>query len=213
MSYYIVLFGSPGSGKGTQADLLSKKFSLPILSTGHLLREEVASGSAVGSQVAYFIEEGSLVPDDYVLKVYESGINEQRLAKGFISDGFPRNIFQCGAFDTIVAKGSLEIKIFFLDLSLIFLKERLLNRRECKKCSLIYHMLYAPPKKGEICDHCNSNLVKRSDDNERTIEKRYQVFQDELSLIKAYYADRFIYINASREPSKVFEDILGYLDV
>ena len=186
----IVLLGAPGSGKGTQAKLLVEKYKIPQISTGDLLRAEVAGGSELGKRAKVAIDAGRLVSDEVVLGMIQSRLAKPDAKGGFILDGFPRNIPQAQALDAMLARLGQPLQLALLvDVEKDVLMKRLTGRRNCSKadCGAIYNIYFSPSKAGNKCEKCGATLSHRSDDNEETVGKRLQVYESQTAPLVAYY--------------------------
>lgn len=204
----LILLGPPGAGKGTQAKTLSQSLSLRHLSTGDILREELKIDSALGRQAKRFIEAGELVADNLVTKLIEQEILREKDKKGFILDGFPRNLTQAKSLDEILKRNSLAIDlVIYLDASEATVLQRLTGRRVCKKCSANFHLQNMPPKNDNLCDYCGAELYQRPDDKEETIKNRLKVYlKTTLSLIDYYEKQKkLLKVNADVEADEVFQ--------
>ncbi len=184
----IILLGPPGAGKGTQAKQLAKKLELPHISTGDLLRQNVTGATALGKEAGDYMKKGLLVPDELVTKMLSERFTQADVKKGFILDGYPRNINQAKVLDEILKEKIMKIDLVFdLDCSDQVLIQRLSGRLVCRKCGANFHKTNMPPKKNGICDNCGGELYQRADDNEGTIKKRLLVYKDEVSALIQYY--------------------------
>ena len=198
----IIIFGSPGSGKGTQAKLLAEFFRLKRISLGDILRQEVKKESSLGKQVEAYMEEGKLVPDELVSKVIEENINKQV----FILDGYPRNLSQAKRLDKILSDKNKDIDAFiYLDIDQQIIVDRLSKRIICRNCGVNYHLDNMPPKQEGICDICGEVLSQRKDDNINVIKKRWEVFTKESAKILDFYKNKNKLINIDGRGDK--EDI------
>jgi len=180
----IVLLGAPGTGKGTQAEYISKIYNIPSISTGAIIRNAIKIGAELGKKAESYIKHGDLAPDDVVIGIIKERISRDDCAAGFILDGFPRTIAQAEAlldYDIqIDAVISLEIptdEILF----------RLSGRRECPSCGETYHMKYKPPLEGEICEKCGAGLIIREDDAEETVLNRLEVYHRQSEPLVEFY--------------------------
>ena len=208
----LVFLGPPGAGKGTQAEVVCKHFSIEHISSGDLLREAVRSNSLIGKKAKGFIEKGLLVPDEIVVQIVSEEIKKDR--KGFVLDGFPRNLAQAEFLNNSLS--SLNI---CLDRVLNFVTspqkiiERLSGRRICPKCQAIYHIKNMPPLKEGICDKCGSSLLQRDDDKEETIRERLKVYTQLSQPLIEYYRKKGILVdvNGDLEVQVLFEVIKGIL--
>lgn len=187
----IVLLGPPGAGKGTQAVMLSERLGYLHLSTGDILRENVKAKTAIGEKAKSFMEKGELVPDDMVIEMMLGKIKSSDRNKGFILDGFPRTIYQAKKIDAELNKLDLPISfVVYFETSLKTAVFRLTGRRLCKECGANYHVINMPPKKENVCDKCGGELYQRKDDNEATIQKRLEVFNNQTRELIDYYGEK-----------------------
>lgn len=184
----IILLGAPGAGKGTQAKTLAKKLSLAHISTGDILRQNVAYSSLLGKQAKDYMDKGLLVPDELVTKMVAARLNEPDTEKGFILDGYPRNITQAKSLDDLLKKQNKDID-YVVDLvaSEPVIIQRLSGRLACSKCNANFHIKNMPPKKDMLCDNCGAKLYQRTDDKEETIKKRLAVYTKESRPLIQYY--------------------------
>jgi len=184
----IVLLGAPGSGKGTQAKLLEDKYQLPQISTGDMLREAVAAGTALGRQAKAAMDAGQLVSDDIVLGIIQERITRPDARNGFILDGFPRNLQQAEALDALLTGLGRPLHLALLvSVDVDALIQRLVGRRTCLSCGQMYNVFYAPPHMHGRCDECGGRLRHRSDDNEETIGNRLRVYESQTLPVLDYY--------------------------
>lgn len=184
----IVLLGAPGSGKGTQGKLLASKYKIPQISTGDLLRSAVSAGTDLGRQAKAAMDAGQLVSDNIVLGIIAERISEGDAKKGFILDGFPRNIPQAEALDRMLDEMKTPLQAALLiDVDTEVLIERLTGRRTCESCGQTYNVYTSPSRLDDRCDKCGGNLRHRADDNEETISNRLRVYEQQTSPLIAYY--------------------------
>ncbi len=187
----IVLLGAPGSGKGTQAKLLAEKFTIPQISTGDLLRAAVAAGSPLGLQAKATMDSGQLVSDTIVLGMIEERLAKSDAQKGFILDGFPRNIPQAEALDVLLEKLHKPLDGgLLIDVDFEILLQRLTGRRTCESCGQMYNVYTSPSRLDERCDKCGGDLRHRADDNEETIGNRLRVYESQTAPVVAYYRNQ-----------------------
>lgn len=180
----LVLLGPPGAGKGTQAANLAKKYQIPAISTGHIIRTAISEQTPTGKIAEEFIARGELVPDDTVVEIVRARIAQEDCKNGYILDGFPRTIAQAQIMDETSIDVDIVINIDVADEKLV---ERLSGRRECKNCGAAYHVLYHPSENGVACDECGGELIMRSDDVPEVILKRLAVYHKETEPLKEYY--------------------------
>lgn len=186
----IVLLGAPGSGKGTQSQLLVKSHGIPQISTGDLLREAVAQGTALGRQAKAAMDSGKLVDDALVLGMIRERLARPDAAKGFILDGFPRNIAQAAALtDLLVELGQPLERVVLLNVDLSLLFKRLTGRRVCQDCQRVFNIYTSPPGTPPPCTRCGDmpRLLQRPDDAEEVIGKRLEVYDAQTRPLIQYY--------------------------
>ena len=171
----MVLLGAPGSGKGTQAKLLVERYKIPQISIGDLLREAVAAGSPLGRQAKAAMDAGQLVSDEIVLNIVQERLIRADARKGFILDGFPRNLQQAEALDLLLNSLGRPLNLALLiAVDVDALIQRLVGRRTCLSCGQMYNVFYSPPHIEGRCDMCGGRLRHRADDNEEIIGDRFE---------------------------------------
>ena len=184
---YLILLGAPGTGKGTQADLIGERFRWPHISTGDMLREAVARGTDLGKQAKAYMDRGELAPDDLVIAMLVGRIGQNDCQSGFLLDGFPRNLAQAEALDRALADASkaidLAINITVADAELV---RRLSGRWLCRDCGAIYHQVTSPPRVAGKCDKCGGELYQREDDRPETVRARLERQKPPADLIEHY---------------------------
>ena len=180
----IIFLGAPGAGKGTQADLVSKRLGIPTISTGAIIREAIKTGTKLGSEAKKFIEKGALVPDDVVIGIIKERLVESDCKEGFILDGFPRTVPQAEALDRMGVELDRVISIEVADEVIV---ERMSGRRVCSKCGASYHVLHNPSKDGVTCDGCGEELTIRADDAPEVVLSRLQVYHLQTEPLKDFY--------------------------
>ena len=207
MKSHLIFIGAPGSGKGTQASKLVADRGFKHISTGDLLRAEIAKQSSLGLEVKKVMDAGQLVSDDLVIRLLQANIDLS--ASQYIFDGYPRNIAQVQTLDKEVLKGATSMVVYF-EINMSKLVERLTNRRTCKDCGAIYNLISKKPKITGTCDQCGgTNLVQRADDKEDVITNRLKVFQDTVDPVLKYYQDlgRLMKVDAELSPDVIFNQI------
>ncbi|MCC7518566.1 MAG: nucleoside monophosphate kinase [Verrucomicrobiae bacterium] len=183
----IVLLGGPGSGKGTAAAWLAKKLAVPHLSTGDMLRAEIAAGSDLGREAAASTASGRLVSDDLVLRLVAAHLGKDA-APGFVFDGFPRTVAQAESLDRLLHERASRLDlVLHLDVPLAAVEERIVGRLGCPSCGRVYHATRMPPKKDGVCDVCGAALQKRKDDNLEVLRERWKVYGEWGPRLVAYY--------------------------
>ena len=203
----LILLGAPGAGKGTQAELLTKQLSIPAISTGNMLREAMANGSALGQQVKKIMDEGSLVPDDVILDIVAERVAQPDCAKGFILDGVPRTLAQAEALE---ARGIPIDYVISIEIDDSVIEGRMTGRRVCSKCGASYHIVANPPKAEGICDQCEGELIIRKDDAAETVRHRLQVYHTLTEVLKDFYAarDKLCLIEGNQSIENANQEIL-----
>jgi adenylate kinase len=190
----IILLGAPGAGKGTQANNLSEHYGVPQIATGDILREHVREKTALGLKAKEYMDKGVLVPDGIVVDMVVARVGMKDCEDGFILDGFPRNIAQARAIESILNEMGKDIGcVVGLEVEKRELLRRLGGRRVCKKCSMSYHVIFNPPVNIGMCDKCGSEIYQRDDDKEETIEARLKVYSDETFPLIEYYTDKGLF--------------------
>jgi len=207
----VILLGGPGSGKGTQADLLVARFGLPHISTGEMLRAAVAQGTDMGLAAQKSMEAGALVSDAVVIGVVRDRLAEADAQDGFLLDGFPRTIAQAEGLDAMLAEvGRGVTQVILLDVPEDELVQRLAGRRLCRGCGKGYHVVFDPPKVEGICDACGAELYQRSDDNEATVRNRLAVYRTQTEPLIGYYEGRGVLnvaVGGGKMPDEVFTQV------
>ena len=183
----LVLLGAPGAGKGTQAEILSRKLGIPTISTGNILRAAMKNGTPVGLKAKSYVESGALVPDDVIIDIVAERLAEPDCANGYILDGVPRTIPQAEALEADGVEVDYALSIEISDETII---ERMSGRRTCHDCGASYHIVSAPPKVEGVCDNCGGELTVRADDAPETVKARLEVYHTVTEPLKAYYAER-----------------------
>ncbi len=181
----LILLGAPGAGKGTQAELLVSKLSIPAISTGNMLREAIANGTDLGKQVKQYMDGGLLVPDELILGIVAERVKEPDCANGFILDGVPRTLAQAESLD---AKGVRIDHVVSIEIDDAVIESRMTGRRVCAKCGASFHIAANPPKTDGICDQCGAELIIRKDDAPETVRKRLEVYHEATEVLKDYYS-------------------------
>ena len=178
----LIILAAPGAGKGTQAELLSKHYNIPTISTGAILRKNISDGTELGKIAENYINDGKFVPDDVIIQVVKERISEDDCKNGFLLDGFPRTIPQAEALDEM---GGVDVALL-VDVSDEEILERLCGRRECKACGTPYHIKFNPPAVEGKCN-CGGELVHRADDTPEVIRQRLSVYHEQTEPLCEYY--------------------------
>ena len=203
----LILLGAPGAGKGTQAELLTKKLSIPAISTGNMLREAMANGSELGKQLKQIMDSGCLVPDDVILSIVAERVAKPDCKNGFILDGVPRTLSQAEALD---ATGVRIDHVVSIEIDDSVIEGRMTGRRVCGKCGASYHIVANPPMHDGICDSCGSELMIRKDDAPETVRGRLELYHSRTEVLKAYYKKqgKLILIHGNQPIMDTKRDIL-----
>jgi adenylate kinase len=209
----IVLLGPPGAGKGTQAKILAQKLALPHLSTGDLLRNNVAGKTKLGLEARAYMEKGALVPDKLVSDMLKDRLLKPDMQRGFILDGYPRNLAQAKTLEDVLRGAGRGIDlVMYLDAGEPVIIQRLGGRLVCKICGANFHVKNMPPKKAGLCDNCGGELFQRPDDNAQTIKERLKVYQQESAPLISYYQENGLLktVSSDGEPEIVLNEMLKY---
>lgn len=194
----LILLGAPGAGKGTQAEILSRRLGIPTISTGNILRAAMKNGTPVGLKAREYVESGKLVPDEVIIGIVEERLAEPDCANGYILDGVPRTIPQAEALEERGIDIECALSIEIADEVII---ERMGGRRTCSACGATYHIVNAPPKTPGVCDNCGSALGIRKDDAPETVKSRLEVYHRETEPLLAFYEARGKLRTVQNQPS------------
>ncbi len=209
-SLNLILIGPPGSGKGTQAELLREKNGFVHYSTGEVFRDHIARKTPVGLEVEEYVTSGRLVPDEVVLQVVNAFVAEHA-GKPTLFDGFPRTIPQAKGLDKVLAEYRVIVDMVVLvDLPDDEVVKRLTSRRQCRKCGKIYNLTFKPSKVAGVCDDCGGELYQRKDDSEETIRDRLAVYHQQTEPVLLYYSEqgKLERIDGALGRDKVYQEIL-----
>src|SRR5487761_2166036 len=206
----IVLLGAPGSGKGTQSQLLVKAYGVPQISAGDLLREAVAQGTPLGVRAKAAMDQGHLVDDQIVLGMIRERLARPDAAQGFILDGFPRNIAQATALEGMLGEIGRPLEaVVLMNLDIGVLFRRLTGRRVCEDCGRVFNVLTSPPGTPPHCERCDDmqRLVQRPDDREEVIGKRLEVYEAQTKPLIKHYSDNGLLriVDADADMDTVFQ--------
>ncbi|PIU04002.1 adenylate kinase [Candidatus Shapirobacteria bacterium CG08_land_8_20_14_0_20_39_18] len=210
----LIISGPQGSGKGTQGDLLEEKFGVFHLESGQLMREAIKKETDFGRQIADYVNQGIIVPDELTNQLIEQSLVDENISKGIIFDGFPRRLSQGQWLDEQLVKKNSQIdKLILLILSTEETIRRLSARRICPKCGRNFNLITVPPKNDELCDDCGLKLITRDDETSEAITKRLEEYHTETDPMIEYYRKqgKVIEINGEQPVEKVFSDILEAL--
>ncbi len=210
---FIVFIGPPGSGKGTQAQIIKERLGLPHVATGDLFRYNLKNQTELGLLAKKYMDAGELVPDEVTIRMVAERLMREDCARGALLDGFPRNLKQAVALDEILAPygGVTVAPLFEVDDEVVV--ERISGRRICRKCGAVYHVKFNPPKHEGVCDICGGELYQRDDDRPETVKTRLFVYYKQTAPIIGYYFCRGILvdINAMQPVEDVTRDLMATL--
>ena len=203
----LILLGAPGAGKGTQAELLMEKLSIPGISTGNMLREAIKNGTELGKKVKSYMDGGLLVPDELIMGIVAERVAEPDCANGFMLDGVPRTLAQAEALD---AAGVRIDHVVSIEIEDSVIEGRMTGRRVCSACGASYHVVANPPKAEGVCDSCGGELIIRKDDAPETVRKRLEVYHAQTEVLMDYYGKqgKVRHIKGDQSIEGANEDIL-----
>ena len=194
----LIILGAPGSGKGTSATVLREKFNLAHISTGDLFRYNLKENTPLGIEAKAYMDKGALVPDDVTIRMVEDRLNQPDCEKGYILDGFPRNIAQAEALDKILAsKGAKIDAVVYVICDDEVIMDRVTTRRVCEKCGASFNVKYMPTKVEGVCDVCGGKVYQRSDDNAETVAKRLDTYRENTKPLIDFYNARGIIVEGN----------------
>lgn len=208
----LIFIAPPAAGKGTISEMIENRFHLPHISTGDLLRNEIAHMTKLGLEIKDSMARGEFVSDEVITKLLKKRLCSKDVSKGYILDGYPRNLNQAKEYDKLLSELSFDMgKVIYLEIDKETATKRALSRAVCESCGATYN-LSSPdlsPVRDGICDNCDSKLIIRSDDNEITFANRYDTYMKETYPLIEYYKSKnnLIVIDASKSPNEIFEEI------
>jgi adenylate kinase len=210
----LLLFGPPGSGKGTQSRLITNWLGIPAISTGDMLRAEIQAGTPLGVAAKSIMASGGLVGDDLVNEMLAHRVSQPDCDAGFLLDGYPRTVEQAEFLDRLLcSRGFPKPIILHLDVPMDALVGRMSSRRQCPTCKRIYNLLHQPPLQTGVCDDDGTPLITRKDDQEDVVRERLRTYDALTRPVLAHYQDRnYHQIRGDRSPSYIFEEITGILE-
>lgn len=212
---YLILFGAPGVGKGTQAKLVSQKFGIPQISTGDMLREAVKNQTELGKKAGEIMSRGELVPDDLILNMIKERFGRDDCKNGFILDGFPRTLPQAEGLDKLMKElGLPEFKCVEITVPDGDIIARLVSRRLCSKCGTDYNLNTNPPPNDNKCLKCGGDIIQRKDDNEETISNRLNVYNQQTAPLKEFYQKKgqFFSVDGRNSVEEVQNEVISVLE-
>lgn len=211
----IILLGTPGGGKGTQAKLICEHYGIPHISTGDIFRRKIKEGTAEGKEISTYTEKGQLVPDRLTIGLVDERLKKDDCQKGFLIDGFPRDKKQAEALDQIMKGKNEQINfVILIDVPKEIIVERIMGRRVCPKCGESYHIKYNPPRVAGKCDVCGTPLIHRADDQEEIILDRLAIYYQTTEPILEFYQNKGILhkIKGDGGIQDIFSQIITVLD-
>jgi adenylate kinase len=202
----IVLFGSPGSGKGTQARFLTQCLGVPHISTGDMLRERIRQGAGIDPDLVVRMQSGALLPDEVVDRMVEDRLRQPDAARGFVLDGYPRTVAQAEHFCNWLDERGIREVVIYLAVDYNVVIARLTGRRQCPRCGTLYNIVSQPPREDNLCDLDGEQLVIRNDDREEVIRERLEGYERQtrpvLDLLRSA-GRQVVEVDASTEPPEV----------
>jgi adenylate kinase len=206
----LILFGAPGSGKGTMGDFIQRDFHFLKISTGDILRSAIQQDSTVGRRAKSFMESGGLVPDKLVIELVRRRLSRGDLGDGYVMDGYPRTLAQAEALSLIA---SASEKAIFIEVAEAEAVERLLSRLTCSDCGAIYNLISKPPKNAGACDLCSGRVERRADDNEEAVRQRFRVYAERTMPVIEYYGRKNVLarVDGGGAAAQVYEKIKGLI--
>jgi len=187
----LILLGPPGAGKGTQAEVIKRKYNIAHISTGDILRENVKVATNLGLEAKQFMDSGKLVPDDLIVSMVKDRLVKPDCVNGFLLDGFPRTVNQADSLEKMLFQLGISLDAaVLLEVSDQTVVDRLSGRRTCKQCGAIFHVKFRPSAKGTQCEKCGGELYQRDDDKEEVIRRRLSVYHEQTSPLITYYEDK-----------------------
>lgn len=203
----VLIMGPAGAGKGTMSDLILKEYDIPHISTGDMLRANVANHTDLGNKAKAYMDAGKLVPDEVINAMVEDRLQQPDCQKGYLLDGYPRTLVQAKEFERIAAKIGKPVEcVLGLEVDFEVLKDRITGRRICPKCGATYHIHNFPPKVEGVCDNCGEKLVQRSDDTVEKLTKRMEEYEKSTKPVIDFYDQKGLvtHLDASDKPEAVF---------
>ena len=212
---FLVIFGPPGSGKGTQAKKIAEAYKIRQITTGNIFREHIKKGTKLGKKANEYVNKGLLVPDEIINGIVEEELKKDVYKKGFILDGYPRTMNQVNFLRKLLKKRKIRLDTV---INLVVGEEeiirRLSSRRMCSSCQSIFNLVFNPPKKNGVCDNCGGKLMQRDDDKENVVKERLKVYEKQThDVLKHYKKEGMLNdVDGEQDAEKVFVDIKHILD-
>lgn len=204
----ILMFGPPGCGKGTQARMITESAAIPAISTGDLLRSEMAAGTPLGQQAQAVMAAGALVSDELVNQMLVNRIAQPDCRNGFLLDGYPRTLEQAVFLDKMFVERGLVPLVFHLEVDDEILVERVCARRSCPKCGRIYNLVFQKPQQEGLCDDCNRELIRRKDDCCEVARERLKAYHKQTGPAIDFFRNRHFHaFDGTKAPNEIFAEI------
>jgi adenylate kinase len=210
----LILFGPPGTGKGTQGNILADRLQIPKISSGDILRQHIKNGTELGNEAKKYIGTGNLVLDDIIIEIIEKRLSEEDCNNGFILDGFPRTVPQAVALDTFSCNMKMCIEhVILLDVDPEVIIERTVSRRVCQNCGKDYNIITNKPPDDLRCEKCGGNIVQRPDDTLDVVSNRLRIYEEKTKPVIEYYEKQRLLrkVNSNRSIDEVQKDILDII--
>ncbi|ABK62133.1 MULTISPECIES: adenylate kinase [Clostridium] len=211
----MILLGPPGAGKGTQAKLISEKYSIPHISTGDIFRKNISEKTPLGVKAKEYMDKGQLVPDELTIDLVNDRLTHEDCKKGFLLDGFPRTVKQAEALEKFLTENNQSLDTALLiDVPSSFILERMTGRRVCPSCGASYHIKFNPPKIEGLCDVCKKEVIQRKDDTEETVKERIEVYDRQTQPLVDFYSskDQLFVVDGTQSIDQVFETISNHIE-
>lgn len=212
----IILLGPPGAGKGTQAKLISEKYSIPHISTGDIFRKNISEKTQLGIKAKEYMDKGLLVPDELTIDLVNDRLTNEDCKNGFLLDGFPRTVKQAEALDNFLnAKGEGIDTALLIEVPGSYILDRMTGRRVCPSCGASYHIKFNPPKVDGLCDLCGSAVVQRKDDSEDTVKERIDVYEKQTQPLVDFYKQKnqLFVVDGTQLIEEVFKIISNHIEI
>lgn len=206
----LLIMGRPGAGKGTQAVNIREYYNIPHISTGDIFRANIKGQTKLGKEAKEYMDKGLLVPDSLTIDLVKDRLSQEDCQKGFLLDGFPRNLEQAKALDDFLKANNDSLDaVLDIDVKPEILIDRIVGRRVCPQCGATFHIKNNPPKVEGVCDVCGAKLIQRNDDTYATAENRLKVYDEQTAPLLDYYKNQHLLktVNGDQDFAKVFEDI------
>ncbi|MDP4147404.1 MAG: adenylate kinase [Bacillota bacterium] len=210
----IILLGPPGAGKGTQAKMISSKYSIPHISTGDIFRKNISEKTPLGIKAKEYMDKGLLVPDELTIDLVNDRVKHDDCKQGFLLDGFPRTVKQAEALDLFLEENHEKLDTALLiEVPKDSILERMTGRRVCPVCGASFHVKFNPPKVEGKCDLCGNDIIQRKDDSEDTVRERLDVYEKQTQPLAEYYRSKntLRVVDGSKDINVVFDDISNIL--